>query len=89
MEKKVIDINVLVNKKTGLMVAISDAMPGLYVHARTDDELRERIPVTIRALLEAEGMTDIEVREIDDPAAQEAGFAPRNPRFQAAAMPAH
>ena len=36
------------HKKTGLIVAISDDLPGLLVHARTLDELEEQLPGAIR-----------------------------------------
>lgn len=55
VEHKLITIQTIRHRETGLIVAISDEMKGLYVHARTDADLLERIPIAIRDILEADG----------------------------------
>ncbi len=40
--------------KSGLMLAISPDVPGLYVHGKNKEEIEERIPIAIRALVEAD-----------------------------------
>jgi hypothetical protein len=47
-----VDIHVI--GKTGLLLATSEELRGLYVHGRNNDELWERIPVAIRAILDAD-----------------------------------
>jgi hypothetical protein len=71
---KVIRITTVVHKTTGLLVAYSDDLKGLYVHARDDDELRERLPVAIRAVLEASGHQVLDLEEIAPSSASDAGF---------------
>jgi predicted RNase H-like HicB family nuclease len=64
--EKRISIQVITHRETGLLVAFSPEMDGLYVHGRTEQELRERVPVAIRALLEASGERVIDVSEMND-----------------------
>ncbi len=53
--KRQFRIGVLQHKGTDLLIATSEDLKGLMVHARTEEELEERIPEAIRELLEAEG----------------------------------
>jgi hypothetical protein len=55
IEHRLITIQTIRHRETGLIVAMSDEMRGLYVHARTDADLLERIPIAIRDILEADG----------------------------------
>lgn len=63
---KHIRINVLMHEKTGLMLATSPDHKGLYVHGRTPQELEERIPLAIKALLEAEGKQVLDIIKTDE-----------------------
>lgn len=49
-------INVVLwtHDKSGLMVAMSPDIPGLYVHGQSEDEINSRIPVALRALVDAD-----------------------------------
>ena len=80
---KFIRISIVVHKRTGLLVAFSDDLKGLYVHARDDDELRERIPVAIRAILEAKGHQVLELEEIAPDTASDTGFIATQRTFDA------
>ncbi len=82
-EHKIITTQVIRHSETGLFVALSDEMKGLYVHARSEEELLERIPVAIRDLLEADGFAVAEIAEVDIPPEAEAGFLPALRRFEA------
>jgi hypothetical protein len=68
---------------TGLIVAISDDMQGLYVHARSQADLLERTPVAIRDILEADGYRVLDLSKAGSPAEAGAGFVPALRRFQA------
>lgn len=48
-------VEVLRLKGKDLLIAISDDMPGLYVHGRTEEELDARLPVAIMEIAAAEG----------------------------------
>ena len=65
---KIVKIEVVRHRTTGLLVAMSDDLPGLMVHGRTDEEIDERLEGAVRELLEAEGKTvvDIEVTPAED-----------------------
>jgi len=78
---RTIKIDVLEHPKSGLMVAVSDELPGLYVHGTNDGELAARIPEAIRALLEAEGNRVLSVLPTQD---EIEGFVPRTRKFDAA-----
>jgi predicted RNase H-like HicB family nuclease len=56
MEERRWRVETVEHRETGLLVAMSDDLPGLYVHGRSEEELEERIPVAIKALLEAQGL---------------------------------
>ncbi|HXF53382.1 MAG TPA: DUF1902 domain-containing protein [Hyphomicrobiaceae bacterium] len=52
------------------MMAISDDLPGLVVHARSDEELERKLAIVVRDLLEAEGFKVVSLtlrREEDIP----------------------
>jgi hypothetical protein len=83
LEQKRITIKTVRHKTTGLLVAMSDEMKGLYVHARSEDELLERIPVAIRAILEADGCRVISVSEVEIPIEAQVGFIPGERKFDA------
>lgn len=55
MRVQVIHVHVLKHQDTGLLMAVSDDLPGLIVHGRSEAELETRIPNAIRDLLEASG----------------------------------
>ena len=56
----------LKHKTGGLLVAISRDLDGLLVHGRSQQELRERAPGAIRALLEAQGKQVISIEEVEE-----------------------
>jgi hypothetical protein len=78
-----IRIRTLRHGPTGLLVAVSDDMKGLYVHGNSEEELIERLPVAIRALLEADGYEVERITEIDPPVRAAAGFEPLDKIFDA------
>jgi hypothetical protein len=78
-----ITIKVIRHNGTDLLVALSDELRGLYVHARQEHELRERIPIAIRDILEADGFRVVDVSEIDIPPEVSAGFAPALRKYEA------
>tara|TARA_B100000949_G_C14049540_1_gene352976 strand:- start:239 stop:502 length:264 start_codon:yes stop_codon:yes gene_type:complete len=57
MANDVFTVQVISNKQTGLLIAMSDELPGLFVHGRSEEEIDERVPQAIKALLEAKGET--------------------------------
>lgn len=82
--EKIININTLEHRDTGLLIATSPDLKGLYVHGRTREELNRRIPQVIRDLLEASGLkVDRVLPLIDEPEAP--GFVQAPHRFQAVA----
>ena len=82
-EHKTINIQMIRHKETGLLIALSDELKGLYVHARTMDDLLGRIPVAIQDILEADGFEVLEVSEVGPPPEAEAGFLPALRKFEA------
>jgi len=87
VQNTLINIRVAQYNGSDLLVATSPEMRGLIVHARSPRELDERIPVAIRAILEAGGSDVISVRPADDDEDfAEAGFVtPVHRKFEAAA----
>jgi len=83
VEHRLITIQTIRHRETGLIVAMSDEMKGLYVHARTDADLLERIPIAIRDILEADGYEVLDILEVDTPPEVDAGFLPALRRFEA------
>ena len=82
MDHRTIRTDVLWNEKTGLLLAVSDDLKGLYVHGRIIQELYERIPIAIKDLLEANGEGIFEVSLIDSDAVL-TGFVPPRLAFDA------
>lgn len=74
MVTKILRIEVMRHSDTGLLMAVCDEFPGLYVHARSQSELDERLPEAIRMLMEAEGHRIGEIREISRPSRLDSGF---------------
>ncbi|MFG1429301.1 DUF1902 domain-containing protein [Roseixanthobacter glucoisosaccharinicivorans] len=69
--ENVINVDIQTHRETGLILATSDDMPGLYVHARSFEELERRLPIAIRDILEFKGniveSVDIVRRPNSDP----------------------
>ena len=53
--ERTINIVVLEYKATHLLVATSPDLPGLYVAARSEEQIIKEVPDAVRELLEAEG----------------------------------
>src|SRR5262245_24309424 len=87
VEHKLITIQTIRHRETGLLIAMSDEMKGLYVHARTEADLLERIPITIRAILEADGYDVLEISEADTSSKITASFVPALRKFEASLAP--
>ncbi len=83
VKHKLVTIQTIRHRETGLIVAMSDELKGLYVHARTDADLRERIPVAIRDILEADGYQVLDLSEVNIPPEVGAGFVPALRKFEA------
>jgi hypothetical protein len=83
VEHRLITIQTIRHRETGLIVAMSDEMKGLYVHARTDADLLERIPIAIRDILEADGYEVLDISEVGSPPAVNTGFVPALRKFEA------
>ena len=58
-----IQVEILSHHRTGLLLAVSDDLPGLNAIGRSMDELMEEIPVVIKALLEEKGFREVVVEE--------------------------
>ena len=80
---KHISIKTLQHAATGLLVASSDDMPGLCVHGRNEDELNKRVPVAIRALLEAMGQEVVSLEPVASKISAPVGFVPLPRNFDA------
>lgn len=63
MQERIINIEVLNHEQSGLMVAVSDDLPGLYVHGTSFEEVRSRVPAAIKSLVSASEDMDVEVHE--------------------------
>src|SRR5688572_23670442 len=83
VEHRLITIQTIRHRDTGLLVAMSDEMKGLYVHARTDADLLERIPIAIRDILEADGYEVLDVSEVVNSPEARTGFVPAFRTFEA------
>jgi hypothetical protein len=83
VKHKLITIQTIRHRETGLIVAMSDELKGLYVHAHTDADLRERIPVAIRDILEANGYQVLDLSEVSIPPEVGAGLVPALRKFEA------
>ena len=82
MDNRLINISIIRHSETGLYVAFSDDLKGLYVHARTQAELNERLPVAIKDILAASGHPVAAVTPADDDGVESFGFEPTRRRFQ-------
>lgn len=82
MREKLIEINIIRHKETGMYLAYSDDMKGLYVHARSMAELNERVPIAIRDIYEAAGQPVESVSPLREDGLEELGFEPTRRRFQ-------
>ncbi len=49
-----IRIEIMTHRPSGLMVAVSPDVPGLYVHGKNEEEITLRIPVAVKALRDAD-----------------------------------
>lgn len=48
-------VQVVANRQSGLLVAVSDDLTGLMVAARTEEQIEEELPMAIQEMLEAAG----------------------------------
>lgn len=82
--EKTVLVEVIRHSETGLLLAMSEDMKGLYVHGRTIEEIDERLPQAIRSLLEADGVKAVRVRPIEsvDAASGSDAWFPQQRRFQ-------
>lgn len=79
-----IKVRSFVHKTTGLIVALSDDVPGFIVHAHSDDEMEAKLAAEYAAFIEAsEGRTVRVIVEAYEPAP---GFGP--PAFMLSTQPA-
>jgi hypothetical protein len=78
---KTIDIEVLRHGKSDLLMAFSQALPGLLVSGRSQSEIDDKLPGAIRQLLEAEGNENITVTVQPDPNDLPPAFT--TPKFKA------
>ena len=83
VEHRLITIQTLRHRETGLIVAMSDDMSGLYVHARSEADLLQRIPIAIRDILEADGYQVLQLSEVRMLPKFDAGFVPALRKFEA------
>lgn len=79
----IVNVRFVTHRDTGLIVAVSDDHRGLYVHGRTMKDVWERVPVALRALLEAEGKEVIAIHEVSEDGLRASGFVPSSARFNA------
>lgn len=63
---RIITVNIIKHRDTGLLLGTSEQMRGLYVHGRSIEELESRIADAIKELLEAEGKTGVKVLPVED-----------------------
>lgn len=85
IEKRTIRITTMVHKTTGAMLAESLDLPGLMVPGRNIKELEDRLPASIREILEARGYHVIGVTAESD--SSDSGFV--QPTFKATAEVQH
>lgn len=82
IRERFIEIRIMCYEKTGLLVAQSKDMRGLIVHGRSFAEINERVPLAIKALLEAEGCTRVVVEPVEIANDDATGLEPLTMRFQ-------
>lgn len=80
MRESVITIDIVRHSTTGMYLAMSDDLRGLYVHARSLQSLNERIPIAIKDILEAQGNEAVSVVPVDE--APSEAFGKTRRRFQ-------
>lgn len=78
-----IHVQIITHEKTGLLVALSDDLKGLYAHGRTIDELESNVVDAIRDIIEATFGGHAEVMPAGDEP-QTKGFRPKEMKFNAA-----
>jgi hypothetical protein len=72
---RTIRVQLVVNRDTGLLVALSDDLKGLVIAAASKEEVEQQIPGAIRELLEAEGRTVLSVTAEVEPKDLPSGFS--------------
>ena len=82
--KRVLTVRITLkkHKSSDLLVAMSHDLPGLYVAARTEEQIEAELPGAIRELLEAEGKTGVEVSPAE-PVSSSSAFDVRTRIFNA------
>jgi Domain of unknown function (DUF1902) len=66
LTEKTIRIRLLRHKSGDLLMAVSEDLRGLVVHAHSEEEMEERLPGVVRDLLEAEGYVVANVSLVRD-----------------------
>lgn len=61
-----IHVDVLKHRATGLLMAVSDDLPGLHVAADTTEELQAELPIVIKALIEASEKHHVAVSSVEE-----------------------
>lgn len=64
--EQIIIVEIVRHKGTGLLVGTSEQLKGLYVHARSIEDLERRIPLAIKDLIEADGESTVRVVPVED-----------------------
>jgi predicted RNase H-like HicB family nuclease len=49
-----IRVTIATHRASGLMIAVSPDVPGMYVHGKSKEEIEARIPIAIEALCAAD-----------------------------------
>lgn len=78
---KQIKVDIIQHEKTGLLIATSDDLRGLYAHGRTMEDLEDAIGAAIKAILEAKLGRAVDVSKRDD--TKRSGFYPTKMTFAA------
>jgi len=60
-----IRVGLLRSRKTGLIAAVSDDLPGLMTVGKTIEDIEERLPAAISQLIKAQYDADVEVELVD------------------------
>ncbi|KFC65037.1 hypothetical protein FF80_02887 [Devosia sp. LC5] len=63
---RIIIVEIVRHRDSGLLLGKSEQMRGLYVHARSIEELERRIPLAIKEMLEATGEKNVQVLPFED-----------------------
>jgi predicted RNase H-like HicB family nuclease len=75
-----IHVDFVTHAPTGLVIAISNDLKGLYVHGHSIEEVRAGVPDAIRELLEFAGLRVEKIEEVDG---LPEGFEPLFAKFEA------